>query len=323
MLFGSYSDDEVGSNAGQVYLVFGKATGWGPSTSLAYADASFLGENPGDFAGSHVSPGGDINGDGFQDLLIAASFYSYIYPDIGKAYFVFGWGAGWAMDTPLSSANGMMWGESADDVFGQVSGGGDVNGDGYDDVVVGSMWNDENATRAGQTYLYLGGSWDEDLDGWMVNEGDCDDSDAIVFPGALELCDGLDNDCDGIVDDDNCDGKDSDSDGTTSADEQDADADGWLPCEGDCDDGDFAIHPEAEELCDGVDNDCNGDVDEVCLQDDDDSIPHLDDDADEPTDCQCRLRSPGALKPRKAAILSLLVVAQAMRRRSRQTLQRD
>jgi len=290
MLFGSLSDDEVGSNAGQVYLVFGKAAGWGPSTSMAFADASFLGENAGDFAGSHVSKGGDINGDGFHDLLIAASFHSYFYQDAGKAYFVYGKDAGWAMDTPLSSADGMMWGEATDDAFGQGSGGGDVNGDGYDDFVLNSLFNDDNASRAGKTYLYLGGSWDEDLDGWMVNQGDCDDSDATVFPGSLELCDGLDNDCDGVEDDDTdvdldgdgftacegdcqpldsdfypgapelCDGLDNDCDGDVPQDEiQDLDFDGWTVCDGDCDDGDYYVHPGADDdNCDGNDSDCDG-----------------------------------------------------------------
>ena len=82
---------------------------------------------------------------------------------------------------------------------------------------------------------------DWDSDGWD-NTQDCNDYDASVYPGATELCDGLDNDCDG----------------SAEADEFDWDNDGVRPCEGDCDDSDSEIYPWAFEQCDGVDNDCNG-----------------------------------------------------------------
>ena len=62
---------------------------------------------------------------------------------------------------------------------------------------------------------------------------------------APEECDGRDNDCDGLTDED-----------------FDSDGDGWAACTGDCDDGRADVHPGAEELCDGFDNDCDGDTDE-------------------------------------------------------------
>ncbi len=93
---------------------------------------------------------------------------------------------------------------------------------------------------------------DVDRDGFTVAEGDCDDSDASVHPGAAERCDGLDNDCDGVVDE-GCPAQDVDHDGFTAA-------------EGDCDDSDASVHPGAAELCDNLDNDCDGVVDEGCQQ---------------------------------------------------------
>jgi len=132
---------------------------------------------------------------------------------------------------------------------------------------------------------------DADGDGFRVEEGDCDDGNAAVHPGATEIpCDGIDNDClDGDLTDadgdgydcveqggDDCDdseasihpgaddtcgdGFDMDCDG---AEECDCDADGHdgEQCAGDdCDDSDAASYPGAEEqCCDGVDQDCDGD----------------------------------------------------------------
>jgi Putative metal-binding motif/Secretion system C-terminal sorting domain/Pregnancy-associated plasma protein-A/HYR domain/Receptor L domain len=76
--------------------------------------------------------------------------------------------------------------------------------------------------------------------------GDCNDNDGTIHPGASELCDGLDNDCDGNV----------------PANEADADADGYRICDGDCDDTNAAVNPGATEVCNGIDDDCDGDVDE-------------------------------------------------------------
>ncbi len=73
------------------------------------------------------------------------------------------------------------------------------------------------------------------------NSDDCDDSEVTVYPGNPEVCDGLDNDCDGSV----------------PADESDDDGDGWMPCAGDCSDGDAVRYPGNTEVCDGVDNDCD------------------------------------------------------------------
>ena len=117
---------------------------------------------------------------------------------------------------------------------------------------------------------------------------DCADSDAAIHLGATETCDGLDQDCDGDVDD----GFDLDGDTVTTcagdcddgnpdarpgapelcdgvdtnclvddADEVDGDADGWPLCD-DCADGDASRHPGAVELCDGIDQNCDGLSDE-------------------------------------------------------------
>ncbi|MCB9745531.1 MAG: hypothetical protein H6740_23330 [Alphaproteobacteria bacterium] len=156
---------------------------------------------------------------------------------------------------------------------------------------------------------------DADGDGFTADE-DCDDNDAAVNPDATEVCDGIDNNCDGAADegllitvygDQDGDGfgvdaqssqacaaeagqselggdcNDGSADVYPGAPEEDCtdpidyncdgvveyedgDGDGYAACV-DCDDADGEIHPDADEVCDGVDNNCDGEVDEATAVD--------------------------------------------------------
>ena len=109
------------------------------------------------------------------------------------------------------------------------------------------------------------GGVDADGDGYDTNS-DCDDNDATVNPAADEECDGVDNNCDGEIDEGVTSPYYEDADGDGFGDDASAiDAceatDGWVATNGDCDDADPYVYPAAEELCDGIDNDCDDIVD--------------------------------------------------------------
>lgn len=116
-------------------------------------------------------------------------------------------------------------------------------------------------------------------EGYVDNSQDCDDTDASLKPGETEICDGLDNDCNNLIDD------------------VDRDGDGFYGCRrtSDCSDTDASINPDANEVCqDGIDNDCDGVRDEGCsgeASEDDDGDGYCEDlvacsDNTLPGDCQ-------------------------------------
>jgi hypothetical protein len=155
-IIGAEYDDDGGSNAGQTYLILGKASGWAMDTDLSAASASFWGEDANDNSGDSVAGAGDVNGDGYDDFLIGAYGDDDGGSSAGQTYLILGKASGWAMDTDLSAASASFWGEDAGDDSGtSVAGAGDVNGDGYDDFIIGANGDDDGSTYAGQTYLIL------------------------------------------------------------------------------------------------------------------------------------------------------------------------
>ncbi len=106
-------------------------------------------------------------------------------------------------------------------------------------------------------------------DGWVLDATDCDDTTASVYPGAAEYCDGVDNDCDGVTDpaesvDASSWYSDADEDGYGDIDSATAGCtapEGLIADASDCNDADAAINPDATEVCDEVDNNCDGSID--------------------------------------------------------------
>ena len=101
----------------------------------------------------------------------------------------------------------------------------------------------------------------------MPIPNDCNDEDSSIYPGAPEYCDGIDSNCDGVLDENVTETLFVDSDGDGFGDPN-APAEGCEGAEGlvanslDCDDSDAEINPASEEVCDTIDNNCDGQIDE-------------------------------------------------------------
>ncbi|GEM_PF-5923297 len=110
-------------------------------------------------------------------------------------------------------------------------------------------------------------------DAYVEDCSDCNDSNASVYPGAIEKCDGRDNDCDTISDEPLFYYLDSDGDGygdenaspTPNCSISDSDQSTYSLINTDCNDADASINTDADEICDGKDNDCDGQTDECCV----------------------------------------------------------
>jgi hypothetical protein len=108
----------------------------------------------------------------------------------------------------------------------------------------------------------------EPLSGYVLQGGDCDDEDGSISPLATDVCDGVDQNCNGAVDDDALvtlyfEDADEDGRGNDAVSVEACTApDGYVLLAGDCDDTDASIRPGAADLCDGVDQDCDGIDDE-------------------------------------------------------------
>ena len=152
---------------------------------------------------------------------------------------------------------------------GDCSDGADNDGDGLFDCDDDGCLESQDCSQAGDDDDSGGGGpdcVDDDGDLWCTTDGDCDDSNVLTNPLALEICDGEDNDCDTLIDEDAINAEtfygDSDGDGYGGA--QDvvsacSPPTGYVTNSDDCDDLDDDAYPGHPEECDGVDNDCDND----------------------------------------------------------------
>ena len=192
--------------------------------------------------------------------------------------------AGAAVSTCTAPSDHVADATDCDDTTAAVSPAATETCSGVDDDCDGLV-DDDDSSVTGTT------TWEADVDGdgygggtistvscvaptgFVADSGDCDDTLAAVHPAADETCNSLDDDCDGLVDDDDTvvdlDSltafyADADADGyglSTTTTTACAAPSGYAAADGDCDDTDAAVSPGATELCNSIDDDCDGAVD--------------------------------------------------------------
>ena len=196
LIIGAISADPNGNrNAGETYVVYGGASapGTGGRLNLSTLDGTngfiFNGIDASDRSGWSVSSAGDVNGDGYDDLIIGAIFADPNGSASGETYVVYGGASAPGTDgvldlSMLNGSNGFILnGIDASDYSGNsVSSAGDVNGDGYDDLIIGARDADPNGDRSGETYIVYGGA-NAPGTGGVLDLSDLDGTNGFILNG--------------------------------------------------------------------------------------------------------------------------------------------
>ena len=282
---------------GAAYVYYGSVTGLDQGSEVKLDPFDVDPDASLDGYARYVAAAGDVNGDGYDDLAVGAE------DDGGRVYFYWGGPDGVSTDDVA-----ILTSPDDDTTVRLPAEGGDIDGDGYDDLLVKGKEGDANAV-----YVLYGACDDDDDDGvcalddcddtdphdtttpstwyldgdgdgagdpdtsaescvqptdYVADAADCDDDNPDVHPGTDELCNDVDDDCDGTVDGpDATDATDwyPDADGDSYTSDAEPITDCVAPSgyaaatETDCNDDDPGIHPDATEVADdGVDQDCDG-----------------------------------------------------------------
>jgi hypothetical protein len=146
VIVGAWTSDATGGDAGSAYIYYG-----GPGADDV-PDLILRGQSAGDNFGTSVASAGDMNGDGYGDVIVGAWRSVFGASQAGRAYVFFGG------SPPNPFPDLVLVGEAFGDQFGiSVSSAGDLNGDGFSDVIVGAAGNDAGGEDAGRAYVYFGG----------------------------------------------------------------------------------------------------------------------------------------------------------------------
>ena len=168
LIVGAQSADPNGNSSGSSYVVFGSDQGFAASLVLSSLDGSngfrLDGAAAGDASGRSVSTAGDVNGDGIGDVIVGANNADPNGNISGSSYVMFGSDQGFAASLDLGALDGTngfrLDGAAADDQSGfSVSSAGDVNGDGFDDVIVSAHSADPNGSSSGSSYVMFGSNY--------------------------------------------------------------------------------------------------------------------------------------------------------------------
>ena len=215
IIIGALNADPRGSNSGASYVVFGKTDGGIVELSDIENNTTdttgfvINGAESFDQSGSSVSRAGDVNGDGFDDIIVGAHDADRNSIGSGSSYVVFGKTDGGIVElSGIERALGggfVIRGVDMNDNSGvSVSGAGDVNGDGLDDVIIGAHRADPNGNmEGGEGYVVFGKSdgrivelrnIEENSSGFVIRGADADDRSGLSVSGAGDINgDGLDD----------------------------------------------------------------------------------------------------------------------------------
>ncbi len=206
LIIGAVDAGDNSNLAGLSHVVFGSTESFNSTFDLSSLDGSngfrINGEAANDYSGWSVSSAGDINDDGIDDLIIGAPDADNSDTDSGSSYVVFGSTDGFNSTFDLSSLDGTngfrIDGQAAYDSSGwSVSGAGDINGDGIDDLVIGAFNASHNGTDSGSSYVVFGHASNQDPvandDNFTANQDT-----ALTIPVAELLANDSDSDGDNL-----------------------------------------------------------------------------------------------------------------------------
>ena len=158
-----FADAGGKENAGETYVIFGSSFSSSPYTidlSTDSADITICGTDITDYSGRAVASG-NVNGDEYDDIIIGAPLaMPGTHNCAGNTYVIFGFSPSPPVTIDLStqSADITVWGDDFADYSGSAVASGDINGDGYDDIIIGANYASPGGRyRAGETYLIAGG----------------------------------------------------------------------------------------------------------------------------------------------------------------------
>jgi len=155
VIVGAQYDDDGGGASGVAFIFFGAAS-LPASIDASNATVKLIGEDAGDHFGHNVSTAGDVNNDGFDDVIVGGPYDDTGGGNAGAAYIFYG-SENMSATSDASTADIKIVGEDAADYLGRsTAGGGDVNGDGIDDVIVGAPGEDAGGSAAGAAYIFFG-----------------------------------------------------------------------------------------------------------------------------------------------------------------------